>query len=74
MKKSADGVSIIQRKKHLGLLAASYVGHKDCVEFFIKGADLNCVDENFNTNCRRKLCAKVGRKIYYYCGAPLGLK
>ena len=71
VKKSANGVRIAQRKKNLGLLAASYVGHVDCVEFFIKdGADLNCVDGNFNRDCRRKLCRKVRRQIYYYAGAP----
>ena len=64
VKETADGVTIVQRKKNLGLLAALYVGHKNCVNFYVReGGDVNCIDKEFNTKCRKKLCKKVGRKI-----------
>ena len=45
VKEDADGVTIVQRKKNLGLLAASYVGHKNCVNFYVRGGDVNCIDK-----------------------------
>ena len=64
VKEATDGVTIAQRKKNLGLLAASYVGHKNCVNFYVReGGDVNCTDKDLNPKCRKKLCKKVGRKI-----------
>ena len=34
VKEAADGFTIVRRKKNLGLLAASYIGHKDCAGRF----------------------------------------
>ena len=53
------GFEGIQRK-NLGLLAAAYVGHKDCVETFIEqGADVNCADCTFDLDCRRNIGSGV---------------
>ena len=61
VKKPKDGVNVAQRKKNLGLLTAAYVGHNDCIEVFIsKGTDVNCSDKEFDWDCRRKLCRKMG--------------
>ena len=53
------GAKTVQRQKNLGLLAASFLGHLDCVEYFTKkGADVNCTDEKFDLDCRKSI--KVG--------------
>ena len=58
---AADGVTIAKRKKNLGLLAASYMGHRECVEFFIrKRADVNCTDDKFDYISLRNLCDEMG--------------
>ena len=64
VKEASGDVTIVQRKKNLGLLAASYVGHKDCVKFFIKeGADVNCIDDQFDSDCRENICDRLGIKL-----------
>ena len=56
-----DEVEVIQRKKNLSLLIAAYVGHKECVDIFIKeGADVNCSDQQFDKDCRKKIALEVG--------------
>ena len=53
--------SIVQRKKIRCLLAASLVGHMECVDILLeKGADVNCTDELFNWCCRGSLCCRAG--------------
>ena len=55
------GVSILQRKKNLSLLAAAYLGNEDCVDILVKeGADVNCTDVLFDQDCRKKIGVKVG--------------
>ena len=57
---NAFGSAGIQRKD-VGLLAAAYIGHRDCVETFIKeGANVNCSDGTFNTDCRKNIDALLG--------------
>ena len=47
-------VAIAQRKKNMGLLAASLIGHDHCVEIFIReGAEVNCREWRFDISCRR---------------------
>ena len=61
VKDGVDGVTIAQRKKNLGLLAASYIGHKDCANVFIKkGADVNCTDKMLDYISLRNLCDEAG--------------
>ena len=58
---AGDGVTITKRKKNLGLLAASYVGHKECLDCFIKKrADVNCTDDMFDYISLRNLCDELG--------------
>ena len=53
-KKPRDGVSVIQRKKNLGLLAAACLGHSDRLDIFIdKAADANCTESDFDKDCRK---------------------
>ena len=60
VKKPNDGVNVAQRKKNLGLLTSSYVGHIDCMDVFIKkGADVNCADIDFDVYNRAILCRKM---------------
>ena len=61
VKKPRDGVTVVQRKKNLGLLTASYVGHRECIEVLTAaGANVNGTDEMFHMSSRRKLCKKMG--------------
>ena len=61
VKKPKDDVNFVQRKRNLGLLTASYVGHIKCMNNFItEGAGVNCADEKFDSSWRRKLCKQVG--------------
>ena len=53
------GLEGIQRK-NVGLLAAAYAGHIDCVEKFIKGANVNCSGRTFDIDCRRNIDSLVG--------------
>ena len=58
VKKPKQGVSAKQRKKNMGLLAAAYVGHIECLEEFMEsGADVNCADNSFNWRYRNHLYA-----------------
>ena len=51
----------IQRRKNLSLLAAAYVGHRDCLDVLIKeGADVNCTEQQFDKDCRKKIGVEVG--------------
>ena len=63
------GLEGIQRK-NVGLLAAAYAGHIDCVETFIReGANVNCSDRTFDIDCRRNIDSLVGctsRSEYRY--------
>ena len=57
VREAADGVTIAQRKKNLGLLAASFAGHNDCVNFFVKqGANVNCTDKTFDIASEATIC------------------
>ena len=57
------GLEGIQRK-NVGLLAAAYAGHIDCVETFIReGANVNCSDRAFTLDCRRNIYSLVGCTI-----------
>ena len=59
-KKPQNGVKVAQRKKNLKLLAAVYLCHKDClVRFMNEGANVNCTDEAFDFQCRRKIGGEV---------------
>ena len=61
VKKPNEGVTVALRKKNLGLLTASYVGHVDCMDVFInKGADVNYTGKDFDMYRRGKLCRKMG--------------
>ena len=49
-----NSVTAVQRKKKLGLLAASHHGHKNNAEIFIReGADVDGTDDMFNVFSRR---------------------
>ena len=57
----AGDIGTKQRRINLGLMAASFVGHTPCIKSFLeKGADVNCTDEAFNTDRRKRLAKKVG--------------
>ena len=50
----ANSATVVQRKKKLGLLAASHQGHKNYAEILIReGADVNGTDEMFNVFSRQ---------------------
>ena len=49
-----NSVTAVQRKKKLGLLAASHQGHKNCADIFIReGADVNGTDRMFDVFSHR---------------------
>ena len=61
VKDKTDWSIEIQRRKNICLLAAAYVGHKNCLDFLIeKGADVNCADQQFDRDCRKKIGVEVG--------------
>ena len=61
VKKPNNGVNVVQRRRNLGLLIASYVGHIKCMKILIsEGAGANVADEKFVFSLLRKLCRKMG--------------
>ena len=51
----------IQRGKNLCVLVAAYVGDRDCLDVLIKGeADVNCAEQQFDKDCRKKIGVEVG--------------
>ena len=62
VKEPKQNVPTDQRKKNMGLLAAAFTGHTECLEEFIKaGADVNHTDESFRDYCISLIAVK------YYC-------
>ena len=61
VKDKTDRMVEIQRRKSLNLLAAAYLGHRDCVDVLIKGgADVNCTEQQFDKDCRKMIGVEVG--------------
>ena len=55
-----------QRKKNMGLLAAAFVGHTECLGEFIKaGANVNCTDKSFNKECQNNLSMEAKCSFEY---------
>ena len=52
-----NNTTVVLRKKNLGLLSASRLGHKHCADIFIReGADVNCTDDMFDVFSRKVAC------------------
>ena len=61
IKDKTDWVVEIQRGKNLCVLVAAYVGDRDCLDVLIKGeADVNCAEQQFDKDCRKKIGVEVG--------------
>ena len=61
VKDKTDCLVETQRRKNLSLLAAAYVGHRDCLDVLIKeGADVNCTEQQFDKDCRKMIGVEVG--------------